>query len=280
MFSAGFFGGDRMKVIILTFLCLILFFGTADAQSKIVPIIEINSRALLGGVENGKWIDAKSALAKLSNENRYKTYDLNPGSNGGGAVEYPKPEDEGVPCEGFYSVKVETGDKSGVAIGETAAWKAVPRNFKTIDLGDATYKKAVADVLRSKGITNPKIKLTQAFRVDLEGDGQEEVLIEATSYSGIMQPSAKKGDYSLVLLRKIVGGKVQNTVVSGDFVTKNIKFGAPSKFQLSALADLNGDGKIEIVIYGSYYEGLWVETYEMKGNKPTRVKAFDVGCGV
>jgi uncharacterized protein (DUF2141 family) len=95
-----------------------------------------------------------------------------------------------------------------------------------------------------------------------------------------MKPSAQKGDYSFILLRKIVAGKVQNIVVSGDFVTKNIKFGAPGKYELSAIADLNGDGKMEIIVFGSYYEGIWVETHEMKGNKPTLVKAFDVGCGV
>lgn len=267
-----------MKIIVLKSLCLILFVGAAQAQSKIVPIIEINSRALLGGVENGNWLDAKTAVAKLSSENRYKTYGLSPAESGG-EVKYAKPVDEGAPCEGFYSVN-EAGEKFGVAIGDNAAWNAAPRAPKAIDLNDATYKKAVADVLRAKGIVNAKINLTKAFRVDLEGDGQDEVLIEATSYAGTMQPSAKRGDYSVVLLRKIVGGKVQNMVVSADIVTKNIKFGAPGKFQLSAIADLNGDGRMEIVIYGSYYEGMWVETYEMKGNKPTRLKAFDVGCGV
>ena len=267
-----------MKTIISICLFLILFTVASEAQTKVVPIIEINSGALLGGVENGRWLDAKTTVTKLSAEQLYKTFSLNPGSNG--EVKYAKPEDEGVPCKGFYSVKSETNDKFGVAIGDNAPWNAVPRLPKTIDLNDATYKKAAADVLRTKGIINPKIKLTKAFRIDLEGDGQEEVLIEATSYSGYMQPSAKKGDYSFVLLRKIVGGKAQNIVVSGDFVKKNIKFGAPSKFQLSAIADLNGDGKMEIVIYGSYYEGHWVETHEMKGNKPLGVKVLDVGCGV
>ena len=266
-----------MKIIILICVCLLMSLSSAYAQSKIIPIVEMNSGALLGGVENGKWFDAKTTVKSLPNENLYKTYQLNSGL---GEVKYSKPKDEGVPCEGYYSVNDVTSDKYGVAIGDNATWNAAPRMLKTVDLNDAVYKKAVADVLRTKGIVSRDIKLKQAFRVDLEGDGQEEVLIEATSYSGFMKPSANKGDYSFVLLRKIVGGKVQNIIVSGDFVTKNIKFGAPSKFQLSAIADLNGDGKMEIIIYGSYYEGMWVETYEMRGSKPIIVKTLEAGCGV
>jgi hypothetical protein len=171
-------------------------------------------------------------------------------------------------------------DKYGIAIGNDAPWNAMPRVPKPIDLNDAVYKKAVADTVRTKGIINPKIKLTKAFRVDLEGDGKEEVIIEATNYSDFLTPHARKGTYSFILLRKIISGKVQNIIVSGDFYKRNVEGAAPSKYELSAIADLNGDGKMELIIYGAYYEGHWVETHEMKGNKPLRVKVLDTGCGV
>lgn len=264
-----------MKIIFSFILCLITLVSI-NAQSKIVPIVEIHSNALLGGVENGRWLDAKTTAGKLPNETLYKMYSL----DSSGEIRFKKPTDEGIPCEGYYTVESELADKFGVAVGGDASWNAMPRASKAIDLNDATYKKAVADVLRSKGLPNSTVTIKKAFRIDLEGDGQEEVLIEARSYPGNIQPSAKRGDYSFVLLRKIVGGKVQNIVVSGDFITKNIKFGAPSKYELSAVADLNGDGKMEVVIYAAYYEGSWVETYETKGNRLIRQKTFDVNCGV
>ena len=145
---------------------------------------------------------------------------------------------------------------------------------------NATYIKAASDALRTKGIINKAPKIRDALRVDLEGDGQEEILISATSYEGDIQPRAKKGDYSFVLLRKIVAGKVRNIIVAGDFVTKKIDFGVPSEYRISSILDLNGDGKMEIIIYGSYYEGRWIEVYEMKANKPANIKALNVGCGV
>jgi len=81
-----------------------------------------------------------------------------------------------------------------------------------------------------------------------------------------------------VLLRKIVGKTAQNILITGEFITKKVEFGAPNEHRLSAIADLNGDGKMEIVIYGEYYEGHWSEMYELNGNKPTKV--LEIGCGV
>ena len=63
-------------------------------------------------------------------------------------------------------------------------------------------------------------------------------------------------------------------------MTKKIDFGAPSEYEVSAIADLNGDGKMELVIYCQYYEGNWVETYEIKSGKLSSVKILDVACGV
>ncbi|MEP7037653.1 MAG: hypothetical protein ABI891_04870, partial [Acidobacteriota bacterium] len=130
------------------------------------------------------------------------------------------------------------------------------------------------------GIITKNIKITQAFRVDLEGDGREEVLLTATSYVKNITSHAEKGDYSLIVLRKLVGKTVKNIILTGEFVTKRITFGAPGKYELSAIADLNGDGRMEIVVYGKYYEGDWVETYETTNNVPVKVKKLDAGCGV
>ena len=38
-----------------------------------------------------------------------------------------------------------------------------------------------------------------------------------------------------------------------------------------ALADLSGDGKMEIVPETSYYEGNWKQVFEMKNGKPLKV---------
>lgn len=250
----------------------------ASAQEKIVPILEMNTRGLIGGVQNGKYFDAKTTFARLKGKQSYTIYGAK-GKVGELTTEVvaPTPDE---PCEDFYSFETEMEKVSGIAVGANPGWNLSPRTAKTLDLNIADYVKAASDVLRLKGIVNRSPKIRQAFRVDLEGDGQEEVLLTVSSYDQIISPNAEKGDYSFVLLRKIVGGKAQNIVVTGDFITNPIKFGTPGKYEISSIADLNGDGKLEIIIYGAYYEGNWIEAYEMKGSKPTDIKTLDAACGL
>lgn len=266
--------------ILAGLVCFLLSALTVSAQAKVVPIIEMKVGGLLGGVENGKFIDAKTTAVKLKDEGKYTLY-LFDGTNQS-ELKLKKPTPSQDVCEGFYNIELEENDykMGGVALGEGYGWNPTPRLPQAFNLNDATYKKAVADVLRAKGIAKTIIKMTQAVRIDLEGDGQEEVLIAATHYSGDIGSQANRGDYSFVMLRKVVGGKVQTSVIAGDFITKKIDFGAPSTYEISAIADLNGDGKMEIIMHSSYYEGSSTGVYQMKDGKPMEIKALSVGCGV
>ncbi len=268
-----------MKTFIAS-LCIFAFYFSIPAQTRVVPILEMNVRGLLGGVENGKFIDAKTTFAKLKGGENYTLFGIE-GVNEGETKYTVKAPDENEPCEDFYYFEMEDEAEAGIALGDGYKWNPMPRAPKAIDLNSAVYKKIVADVLRTKGIIKTTIKLTQAIRIDLEGDGKEEVLIAATFYdSGEMTPTATRGNYSFVMLRRIVGKTVQNTVLDGEFYTKNVEFGAPNEYTISAIADLNGDGKMEIIMHSAYYEGSSSWVYEMKAGKATEVKALSVGCGV
>jgi hypothetical protein len=264
------------KIISFSLMIMFLFAVTASAQSEIVPIVNTKVNGLLGGIQNGKFVDAKTAFERVKGKRNYGIYS----STDKIATMEIEVQAPGEPCEDFYPINYGLDDVEGIAVGGNPGWNLQPRAARVTDLNNPTYVKAASDALRTKGIINKAPKLGYVLRVDLDGDGQEEVLIDAGSYGERIQPSAKRGDYSFILLRKMVAGKVQNTIVTGDFVTKNIKFGAPSRFEISAIADLNGDGKMEVIIYGAYYEGHWIEAYEMKGNKLADIKALNAGCGV
>jgi hypothetical protein len=265
------------KIISFSLAIMFLFAVQVSAQTEIVPILNTKVNGLLGGVQNGKFVDAKTTFAQLKKGKRsYGIYDAIQ-KIATLEIEVEAPSE---PCDDFYPLNYSLDDVEGIAIGANPGWNLQPRAAKVIDLNNATYIKAASEALRTKGIINKAPKIRDVLRVDLEGDGQEEVLINATSYGDGIQPRAKRGDYSFILLRKIVAGKVQNTIVTGDFVKKNITFGAPSKFEISSIADLNGDGKLEVIIYGAYYEGHWIEAYESKGNKLANIKALNAGCGV
>jgi hypothetical protein len=66
--------------------------------------------------------------------------------------------------------------------------------------------------LKSKGIDQPKVKIDNIIRVDLDGDGEEEVLISGTNYFEKDEGAPMRspaGSYSMVLLRRVVAGKVE-----------------------------------------------------------------------
>lgn len=264
------------KIISFSLAVMFLLAFEASAQTEIMPIMEMNVNGLLGGVKDGKFIDAKTTFEHVKGKKSYSVYSTTD-KTATLEIEISAPSE---PCEDFYRAHPDLDYIEGVAVGTNPGWNLLPRPAQWMAPNNATYIKAASDALRTKGIINKAPKVVGLYRVDLEGDGQEEILISATSYEGDIQPRAKKGDYSFVLLRKIVDGKVRNIIVTGDFVTKKIDFGAPSEYRISSIIDLNGDGKMEIIIYGSYYEGNWVEAYEMKGNKPANIKALNAGCGV
>jgi hypothetical protein len=46
-------------------------------------------------------------------------------------------------------------------------------------------------------------------------------------------------------------------------------------YHISAIADLNGDGRLEIAMYSAYYEGSSSDIFDLNGTKLTAV----LGCG-
>ena len=154
---------------------------------------------------------------------------------------------------------------------------AYPRGVRSQSTTQSVYINAVAAVLKDNGIANPTVRITQLLRVDLDGDGVTEVVLTASSYVNGVGPSAQAGDYSLVLLRKVINGQVQTTLLEGDFYTEAAEFAAPNDFNVTAIADLNGDGNMDIAVHGEYYEGAWTSVYEVKGS--TVKEVLVEGCG-
>ncbi len=266
-----------MHKIIFTF---VIFAAAISAygQSAIVPVVELKFRGLMGGVQNGKWVAPVKVAASMKPETEFILVGRN-GVEEGGVSSAKKGEPEDV-CENFTRMEFDLEQDHGVGIGSSATWNPMPRMPKAIALNNATYRAVAKNFLIKKGIARPVVSINEAYRIDLDGDGTEEVVLSATYYKKGLSSSAAVGDYSFVMVRKAVGKVVTDHMLVGDFILRTVTFGAPTENHISAIADLNGDGKMEIVLYGFYYEGAFASAYEMKNGRPVKIKEFEIGCGV
>ena len=282
---------SRLTLAVITVLILgpSTHFGTAMAAT-VYPLVAFNdffndskpTGYLLGGSASGQWLKPEVAAPLIPGGEHYRLYTLT-GEVGASVGRKPAKGEEG-PCSDTWYVTLApfpTGRGSMVAVG--GPWNAMPRTLKITSTEQQVYKEAAAEILKSQGIANPTVNLTQVIRVDLDGDGLEEVLVSATNYErfkpgGGLTPNARAGDYSLVFLRRLVQGKVVTSIITGEYYPKAKEFNAPAEHRVIGVLDLNGDGILEIVLSGRYYEGEWVDAYRAEGAKI--IKLFSMGCGV
>ena len=169
-------------------------------------------------------------------------------------------------------------DSDQIAIAN-AAPHAQPRLPRAQNLKQPLYQRAAAELLRRRGLQLASANLTQLLRVDLNGDGAEEVLLSARSRADYGSTSeVRAGDYALLALRFVDRGQVKTLPLELEFSTKNVGFSAPGRFEVAACADVDGEGKMEILVSTGYYEGWGFEVWQFDGHGLKRV--LEAGWGV
>jgi hypothetical protein len=262
-----------------TIISAFLLFGSAlllMAQSH--PIVEVDTGYFFGATEKGKWIKAEKAAKTVGAETTYRVYSL---TDSLGETKGGKPAPLEDVCMETMNVSLAPKPEKGV-IALAAPWNALPRKARFADTTQQVYIDAVRDFLQARGIKEPKVKIKQILRVDLDGDGEEEVLLDATNFLSAedeeVPASSPAGSYSVVLLRRVVAGKLQTQVVAGEVHPKGSNSNAPNWYDVSAVLDLDGDGKLEVVVHSHYYEGGSTTIY---GCGPNKIKPLlEVSCGV
>ena len=264
-------------------LAALLICTGASPAADLHPIVEVESGYLFGAISDGKWIKADETAKLIGDETTYQVYGLTQALGEAKAGKPTRPE--GLPCEETLAVSLSPKPENGV-IAIAAPWNALPREPKVIDPTQKVYVDAVRDFLKTKGIEQPKVKIDNILRVDLNGDGEEEVLISAANYFGKADRAPMRspaGSYSMVLLRRVVAGKVETQLVDGEFHPKAYvskeegSFDAPSIYKVIATLDLDGDGKLEVVVASNYYEGEEIKIYRCDPKKSEAL--LSVACG-
>jgi hypothetical protein len=268
----------------LVVVAALLMGAGASPAADLHPIVDVESGFLFVAISEGKWIKADETAKLIGDETTYRVYGL---TQALGDAKGDKPKSEREPCEETLAVSLSPKPEKGV-IAIAASWNALPRKPQVTDPTQKTYVDAVREFLRTKEIDQPKVKIDNILRVDLDGDGEEEVLISATNYfrkDESVPMRSPAASYSMVLLRRVVAGKVETQSIVGEFYPKAYpkaaqeegRFDAPNAYKVIATLDLDGDAKMEVVIHSDYYEGGETTIYRCDPKKAEAL--LSVACG-
>ena len=154
-----------------------------------------------------------------------------------------------------------------------------PYPVEMLDPPAAEYVQATSELLEGRAARVPVINLTQVIRTDLEGDGVDEVIISASTIPDDLI-STQVGDYSIVFLRKVIEGEI-HTAILGESIVNDLDDMLQNLvvFEVAAVADLNGDGKMEIVVNGTVWEGAFLQAWEYVNDDLGPVDVLSCGCG-
>ena len=161
-------------------------------------------------------------------------------------------------------------------IAISADWDIRPHGIELLDVNNPTYQEEVRKLLAETEAETEEVDLVQVIRTDLEGDGVNEVIVTAERISDQSLIANKQGEYSIVFLRKVIESEAQ-TAILGHHVIEQAQGGLQPSY-VTAIADLNGDGKMEIVMDSFHYEGSSTTILEYVNNELGAVPALSAGC--
>lgn len=172
----------------------------------------------------------------------------------------------------LLSHPLEPGEESAISgVAVSAPWDLTPHH---VDRGEAhpDLESLAVDLLRDQGFETQSAPQVQTVDADLDGDGAIEtiVVVEDTELA-----NEASGVFSLVF---VVGpGRGAPAIVEESVIPPG-ETGFPASFRVGAVADLNGDRVMEVVLDGVAWENSWVTVYEMTDEG--FVDRISAGCGV
>jgi hypothetical protein len=248
-----------------------------DPQTRVYAIIDAAAGQLFGATRDGHWLASEAAAPRLDSGDTYRIYTLY------GEVAQVRGSAPQPPRETCVNWAVEVDIPTGIThqqpalIGVQGPWNALPRIPRLQSLQETVYHQALSEWLLQHGIKDDNPQLTQIIRIDLEGDGKDEVLLSAGNIDA-HSADAQAGGYSVVLLRKLIGNKVETLPLQQNYYAQGCTFCAPEADHVMAVLDLNGDGTMEIITGLNYYEGGAGIVYELSGAQVKEVLSW--ACGV
>ena len=159
-------------------------------------------------------------------------------------------------------------------VGVASGWVSDRRGSKDLSTDNAEYVQAVMDWFQSQGNSPAEIRITHILQVDIEGDGIDEILLSASYFKEKLSLLTETGDYSVVLLRKVIGNDVITIPLVKDYYVSSIpevEVSYPNTYIVVDVLDLNGDGTLEVIVDAQRWEGWGAVVYRVDGQNVREV---------
>ena len=227
---------------------------------------------LLGGVSRDSWLIPDTSVARFAGE---ATYALHTFKYAEQYFFWGKAPEPFRTCQAYLiGTDVDVNEPGMVATLD--GWNITKRDVTELSADAQLYRKVVSDWLITEGVPSPQIDFIQVFRTDLEGDGADEVFINATHLDG-SQRITKAGDYSIVLMRKVQGNDAITTFIAGDvYHSQAPEVTFPRTYSIANFIDLNQDGTMEVIVGFVKWESFGAAVYQIDGQNVT--KALHAEC--
>jgi hypothetical protein len=230
---------------------------------------------IFGGVRNNQWIDAATAYQALTSGQEVTVY-TNSALAGQSTITLMADPGE-FDCGSAPQFDLNPGAAWMYSIATTGFWQASLRQPSLMDSTTSPYSDVLKQVLNDLGLADPMIQFLTLQRVDLEGDGTDEVVMTAyRQITGSGSTTVSSGDYSLVILRRVVGNEVINIPLVSDVYLHSASNTSPINYRVIGMLDLDADGVLEIVIQGTSQSELVIFVFDLTA--PTYDPVLSLSC--
>jgi len=240
----------RLSMLCLLVLsCLSPLLAVKPCPEGVHPLVLASNGILFGGCINGKWMDPEQIVPKMKDGLTYRLYSATHylGEVKGSKASLGDKDDRiQIPSVELEPLPKAAQKLNEPIIGICGTWDAQPRKPHEQKTDQPIYRQVVHDYLTAKGHPNAPVYISHIQRIDLEGDGTDEVLIYASSSPDADGWPEILDGYSVVLLRKIINGKVKTIPVDEFFANKS---NGTRRILPAAILDVNGDGVLEVLLH-------------------------------